>query len=246
MIRLLLVLLAVARPVQAADLADLDWTQNPGAQLPVDAPLRDGNGAPTTLAQTAAGLPLVLAPGYFKCPNLCGVVRDDVFAAIDASGLQPGRDLAVVLITIDPSETIDDAKAASQSVLGRFPDAKFATLNGPPSSLGAIALSAGFRARFDPATKQFLHPAGIAIIDRTGKVSSYLLGVGYSGQDLRAAIERADAGLAATAEPIHLFCFTYNPTSGRLTVAVTEAVRLAGLATVAAIAVLLFRLSRRA
>lgn len=245
MIRTLLILLALALPAHAADFADLDWAQHPGAQLPIDAPLRDGDGKPTTLAQTAAGLPMVLAPGYFKCPNLCGVVRDDVFAAIEASGLKPGRDLAVALVTIDPTETAADATAARQSVLDRFPNAKFATLNGPASSLDAIADAAGFRARFDPATKQFLHPAGVAIVGRTGQVSSYLLGVGYSGQDLRTAIERADAGLTATAEPIHLFCFTYNPTTGRFSMAVTEAVRLAGVTTVAAIAFLLYRLSRR-
>ncbi|MBV9750716.1 MAG: SCO family protein [Acetobacteraceae bacterium] len=246
MIRLLCLLLALALPARAADVSDLDWVQHQGAVLPMSAPLRDDSGHATTLAEVAGGLPLLLVPGYFKCPNLCGVIREDVFAAIAASGLQPGRDLAVALLTIDPAETVADASAARQSVLDRFPAARFAALTGPRSSLDAIAAAAGFRARFDPALKQFLHPAGLAIIAPTGEISSYLMGVGYAGEDLRAAVARADAGLTAPAEPVHLFCFTYDPHSGRVTVAVTEAVRAAGILTVLAIAGFIVHLSRRA
>ena len=76
-------------------------------------------------------------------------------------------------------------------------------------------------------------------------MSSYLFGVGYTAQDVEQAVARADANLTATATPIHLFCFTYNPNTGRFTASVTEALRLASLLTVAAITVGFFALNRR-
>ena len=156
--------------------------------LPTEAPLIDADGHATTLAQIADGKPLILAPGYFQCPNLCGVVRDDLFAALAESGLQPGRDYNVALITIDPTETLADAKYARESVLSRYPDAKFATLTGPKSSLDAVADAAGFKARFDQATRQFLHPAGVVVASPSGRISTYLMGVGYGAKKLAAAV----------------------------------------------------------
>ena len=184
MTRLFLLLLTLALPARAADFTGLDWQQRQGAMLPTEAPLIDADGHATTLAQIAGGKPLILAPGYFQCPNLCGVVRDDLFAALAESGLQPGRDYNAALITIDPTETLADAKSARESVLSRYPDAQFATLTGPKSSLDAVADAAGFKSRFDQATKQFLHPAGVVIASPSGRISTYLMGVGYGGQKL--------------------------------------------------------------
>ena len=245
MIRLALLLLALALPASAADVTGLEWQPHPGVALPMAAPLRDASGAPTTLAEVAQRRPLILAPGYFKCPNLCGVVRDDLFAALAASKLPLSR-YAVALVTIDPAETPADAHAAREAVLGRYPDAEFAVLTGPAASLDAIAGAAGFRARLDPVTKQFIHPAGIAFASPSGEIESYLFGVGYSPEDLKAAVAAAEAGQFRPAEPVHLFCFSYDPATGRFTATVMEALRSAAVLTVVAIAVLLLRMARRA
>jgi len=242
----LLLLLALALPARAADVSGLDWEQRLGAQLPMDAPLVDASGGATTLREVAGGRPLILAPGYFKCPNLCGVIRDDLFAALAASGLRPGSDYRAALLTIDKSETPADARTAQQSVLDRYPGAAFAALTGPASSLADIAGAAGFPARYDEAAKQFLHPAGVVIATPSGAVSSYLMGVGYSAADIAAAVASAGAGTFRRAEPIHLFCFSYDPTTGRFTASVMEALRLAAVATVLAIGATLLVLGRRA
>ena len=239
----LLALLWLVLPVQAADVSGLDWEQSPGAAVPMDVPLVDADGAATTLRMVAGGHPLILAPGYFKCPNLCGVIRDDLFAALALSKHPKAQ---VALLTIDPVEGSADARAVRAGVLDRYPEARFAALTGPESSLLAIAQASGFHARFDPAARQLLHPAGIVILTPSGHVSSYLLGVGYAAQDLDAALADAQAGAFRRAEPIHLFCFSYDPATGRLTATVMEAVRIGGVLTVLAIAALLLLLGRRA
>jgi protein SCO1/2 len=243
---LALILVLVAAVARAADLEALDWVQRPGMQVPVDAPLVGADGTATTLAQLAVGRPLILAPGYFKCPNLCGVIRDDLFAALGAGTLQPGRDYVVALLTIDPAETPQDAQAARNAVLDRYPQAQFAALTGPAASLAAIAEAAGFRARWQNEAKQFFHPSGVAFLTPTGAVSSYLFGVGYAAEDVERAVVDARSGAFRRAEPVHLFCFSYDPVTGRFTATVMQAVRLAGIVTVLAIGGWLLVLRRRA
>ena len=242
--RMLLLVLLLALPARAANVADLDWTQRPGAPLPYAAPLVDADGGATTLGQVAAGRPLILAPGYFQCPNLCGVVRDDLFAALAA---MPGEaDYAIALLTIDPAETPADAARSRAGVADRYPELAVHTLTGPAASLAAIADAAGFHARFDPANKQFLHPAGVVVATPDGRVSTTILGVGYAPGALAAAIEQARHGATLFAEPIHLFCFSYDPATGRASVAAMDAVRAAGLLTVLALGTVLVRTVRRA
>ena len=119
-------------------------------------------------------------------------------------------------------------------------------LTGPPASLAAIEAALGFRARYDAAFKQFLHPAGLAVLTPSGAVSSYLLGVGYTGGDLRAAVLRAGhGGVAQAALPILLLCFHFDSTTGRYTLAVEKVLRLGAGVTVLTIAGLLAVLHRR-
>ena len=98
----------------------------------------------------------------------------------------------------------------------------------------AVADAVGFRDRFDPELKQFLHPAGIVFATPAGIVSSYLLGVGYRARR-RAA--RRDARRAAAASrprhsPVLLLCFHFDPTTGRYTLAIMKLLRLAAAITV--------------
>lgn len=221
----LFLLLLLAGPAWAGGrLDDLEWVQRQGAQVPMEAPLREHDRQATTLRQVAGGLPLVLAPGYFHCPNLCGIVREDLFAALAQSGLQVGQDYALAVLSIDPAEGSADA-AASHSAEGH-------RLTGPVTSIEAIADAVGFRSRFDPALREFLHPAGVAVLSPAGQVSGYLLGVGYDPGALRDAVRLAGAGGQARANPILLLCFHYDAVTGQYTLAIEKVLRIAALLTV--------------
>lgn len=218
---------ALAPLARAASLGDLEWVQRQGAAVPMDAPLVGRDGLPTTLREAAGGLPLVLAPGYFRCPNLCGVVREDLAVALERSGMAAGRDYAVAVVSVDPAETPADAAAVQAGWHG---------LTGPAQSVAAVTEAVGFPARFDPALRQFLHPAGVAVLSPAGLVSGYVLGVGYDPAALRDAVDAARIGKATRANPVLLLCFDYDPATGRYTPAVRKLVQAGAVLTALGIA----------
>lgn len=257
MSRLLLpLLLLLAGPAFAAASEDplaFAWQQHPGAQLPLGTMLRDERGQPFRLGKAFNGVPVILQLGYFHCSALCGIVRADLATAQRASGLS-ATDYALVSLSIDPAEQPGDAAKAKAADLGGLgTDAAPAWhyyLTGTPEGIGAVAATVGFRDRYDAQDKQFLHPTGLAILTAGGVVSSYLLGVGYSGGDLRTAILRARGGAVAQgALPVLLLCFHYDPSTGRYTLAVIKLLRLFGgltVVTVGGVLLLLHRYRREA
>ncbi len=253
-LRVLLLLLFLAPPFAIAaptpDLSGIAYEQRPGAPLPREGVFRDDTGRVVRLADLFEGKPLVLALGYFRCPNLCSIVRADLFDALRASGMTDGRDYALVALSIDPSETSGDAAAAKQEDLQRYPapgaERNWHFLTGTLDAVQAVANAVGFHERFDPELKQFAHPVGIVFATPTGAVSSYLLGVGYRPADVRLGVTRAASGsIAAAALPVLLLCYDYNPVTGRYTLAIMKLLRLAAAITVVTVAGVLFLAFRR-
>ncbi|HVZ10297.1 SCO family protein [Rhodopila sp.] len=228
--------LCLVLPAHAASLAAFGFTQRQGAALPLDALFQDADGRRDTLGDFLARRPVILALGYFHCPNLCGVVRADLMEALRSSGLAAGRDYTLLAISIDPSETAADAANAKAEDRARFnPDhagEAWHYLVGTQAGINAVQRAVGYHSRFDSRLKQFLHPAGLVIGTPDGRVSGYLLGVGYSGGDLNAAVMRAAGGATARALPVLLLCFHYDPATGRYSLAIMKVLRLAGLLTV--------------
>jgi protein SCO1/2 len=223
------------------------WQQKPGARVPLQTGFTDDLGKPISLHDLAGKSPLILDLGYFHCPSLCGVVRADLFLALQQSGLVPGRDYSLIAASIDPAETPKDAAAARRSDAAEFPGldvAAFHYLTGSQRAISTLEQAVGFRARYDARYRQFLHPSGLVFLSRDGVVSSYVLGVGYKAGDIRAAAIRARAGgIARAALPILLLCFHFDSRTGRYTLAITKVLRLMALLTVAGILGLLLVLS---
>jgi len=249
---ILLLLLALLLPLPAfaaPDNAAFAYEPHLGAQLPADAVLRDEAGRPLRLGALLGGPPLVLALGYFACPNLCGVVRDDILSGLERAGLHAGTDYRLLVLSIDPGESPADAARAKEGALSRYPDpaddAGWRFLTAPAAGVSAIAAAAGFPSRFDPALKLFLHPAGVVFASPSGAISSYLLGVGYPASDVRSAVLRAGAGAVATAvSPVLLLCFHFDPETGTYDFAVYRALSVLAALTLVTLAALFVVLQR--
>ena len=177
-------------------------------------------------------------------------MRASLFQALKAAKLESGRDYALAVLSIDPSETSAEArgaKAADVSAFGSLGDDRYDHyLTGSAEAITAVATAVGFRDQFDPLTEQFMHPVGVIFATPEGRISNYLLGVGYTPAAVRSALERASAGrLAAVGSPLLLICFHFDPSTGRYSLEILKVLRLAGILTVFTVAGVLFLLFRR-
>ncbi|HKR88144.1 MAG TPA: hypothetical protein VJS38_08195 [Phenylobacterium sp.] len=203
-----------------------------GVQIPMQVPLRDAHGRPTTLALIAGGKPVLLAPVQHRCPNLCGYSLDGLAQRLHATGLD--RDAAVVALGIDPRETPADA-AASAGRLAGLADA-YAVVGAAPQ-VAALTGALGYRYAWDPRLGQYAHLAAVAVLTPDGRLSSWLYGLAPPDPVLRAAVRTAArGGLGALGDRLTLLCYHYDPQTGRYDSRVALALKLGGAAVVLALA----------
>lgn len=236
--------------------SDVFYEQRLGQQLPLHIRFRDEHGRAISLDQVTRDRPTVLAFGYFACPALCGLIRDDMLTGLAQTAFTAGRDYQIVFVSIDPSETSADAAKAMDADLRAYPmfgvGKGWHFLTGEAASVSEIEAAAGYHSRYDLSLKQFIHPSGLIIVSPSGIISSYLLGIGFSPGDLRTAIIRAESGgVAKAVQPVLLLCFHYDATTGRYTLEVVKLLQIGAVLTIVSISVLLFvlwwrmRLARR-
>ncbi len=81
---------------------------------------------------------------------------------------------------------------------------------------------------------------------RNAMLAKYLFGVEYSPKDLRLALVDAAGGKIGNAvDQVLLFCYQYDPKSGRYSASILNVVRLAGLVTVIALGAFMLTAGRR-
>jgi protein SCO1/2 len=240
---ILLALLCFAIPAAAMDIGFLP---RPGSQLPMQARLQDEVGRPLTLAAAVDGTPWILALGYFNCPNLCDTVRADLIGAL--KGVPADLRYRVAAISVDAQETAADARQAQMrdALYLSSPGREWRYLRADTPTLAAIEKAVGFTDRYDAKTRQIAHPAGLVIITPRGKVSSYLLGVGYRADDVTRALAESARESVANNPPtvIALLCFDYDASTGRYTFAIVKVLRGLAILSVLIVAVgltILFR-----
>ena len=242
-----------ARGLEPKEVEQLAITQRPGGWLPETALFQDGNGRRVSLRELSAGLPLIVILGYFNCQNLCPLTRASAYRALVGANLAAGRDYSLAAVSIDPQELSAAAQNVKRrEVLDFSPGSSAAIhyLTGDQRAINTLASAVGFHDRWDPDARQFLHPAGLIVATKDGRISSYLLGVGYRPAAMREALQRASSPSAVPGyvAPILLLCFHYDPATGRYSLATLKVLRVAAAASVlvlAGIVLVLFRGERR-
>ena len=119
-------------------------------------------------------------------------------------------------------------------------------LTGSEENIKKVADTAGFHYKYDPVSKQFAHAAGIMVLTPEGKISRYFYGIEYKPRDFRLAlVESSKNKIGSAVDAILLFCYHYDPMTGKYGVVISRVIRTAGSATVLALGMLLFVLIRR-
>lgn len=228
-------------PVPPA-LKEVDFEQNLDARLPLDTAFLDDTGAVVTLGgYFNAGKPVILVMAYYECPMLCQMVMQDLVASLVKLPYNVGKDLDVVIVSIDPKETPELAAAKKATLVEAYgrdgSAAGWHLLTGKEEDILAVADVIGFRFAYDPVTKQFAHPAGIVMATPAGRVSRYFYGTAFPERDMRLGIvESSEGKIGLPVDRILLSCYHYDPLTGKYGFAVMNALRIGGSVTVLAIA----------
>src|SRR5207302_1088674 len=211
--------------------------QHLNQQLPLDLKFRDENGGEATLGQYFGSKPIILTMVYYTCPMLCGEVQSGLTSALQILKFDVGKEFDVISVSINPEEGPQDATAKKKQFLARYrrdgADQGWHFLTGQKPEIDALAKSVGFRYNFDPVTKQFAHATAVVVITPEGKIAQYFYGIEYAPKDLRLALVQASQNkIGNVADAVLLYCFHYDPNTGRYSAAVMNLVRLAGALTV--------------
>jgi len=159
-------------------------------------------------------------------------------------------DFEIVAISIDPRDTPAAAAAKKTTYLDRYKRSGAAAgwhfLTADQPAIDSLTRAAGFRFAWDAETRQFAHPTGIIVLTPDGRMARYLFGVEYGPRDLRMAIVEASAGkVGSPVDALLLYCYHYNPMTGRYGLVIMRGMRIAGAATVLALGGFVFMMLRR-
>ena len=218
-------------------------------QLPLDAVFKDEHGSEVRLGQFFNGKPVVLSLVYYTCPMLCNQVLNGMLGSFRQMSFNAGEQFEVVTVSFDTKETPQLAAAKKQTYIAGYNRPSGATgwhfLTGDDANIRRLTDAVGFRYTWDEQTGQFAHASGIMVATPEGKLARYFYGIDYPPKDLRLALVEASANKIGTpVDALMLYCYHYDPSTGKYGVVIMNVVRLAGVITIILIAGLLLLLRR--
>jgi len=220
-------------------------------QIPLDLKFKDEAGNEVALSTFfKRGKPVILAPVYYRCPMLCTQILTGLASSLKAVSLDPGKDFEIVAVSFDPKDTTETAFNKKQVYMKRYGRANTANgwhlLTGDQANITALMDTIGYHYKYDAATDQFAHASGIMVVTPEGRLSKYFYGVEYSPRDVRLGLVEASRNKIGNAvDQILLFCYHYDPATGKYGAVVMNIVRFAGASFTLVCGVFLFIFMRR-
>jgi protein SCO1 len=219
-------------------------------QIPLDLTFRDESGKSVRLGDYFGKKPVILTFVYYRCPMLCPQLLIGLQSALRLLKFDAGKEYDVITVSFDPGDTPEIASAKKAEILARYkrPGAEsgWHFLTGSQESIAALTQAAGFEYEFDKTTGQFAHSTAIMVVTPTGKLAQYYYGVDFPPNDLRLAlIQASNNKIGNLADAVLLYCFHYDPATGRYSAIISRIIQLAGGFTILSLGTLLLVLLRR-
>jgi protein SCO1/2 len=223
--------------------------QHLDAQVPPDLIFRDDTGNAVKLGDYFGHKPLILNLVYYNCTMLCGEALAGLSSAMRLVKFDVGNEFDVVTVSFDPRETPEMAAAKKKDYVRRYGRANAAAgwhfLTGQSDAIHALTKVVGFQYQFDAKSNQYAHATAIMVLTPEGRISRYFYGVDFPPKDLRMGLVEASQGKIGNAvDAVLLYCYHYNPETGKYGALVGNILRLAAAATILLLGSLIFILWR--
>jgi protein SCO1/2 len=231
-------------------LNDVGIDQRLGEQLPLDVGLRDEAGRDVRIGDYFKDRPVVLALVYYNCPMLCHEVLTGLTRSFDQLNFSVGKEFEVVAVSFDARETPEMAVREKEKYISWYKREGAAEgwhfLTGDQQSIDRLTRAVGFKYAYDEQTKQFAHASGVMVLTPNGKLARYFYGVEYQPKDMRLGlVEASENRIGSAVDQILLYCYHYDPTTGKYGPVVMNMLRVAGVFTLLAIGLLFVFMHRR-
>ena len=272
---LFLLLVFTFRTGQSDITKTMGITQNMGATVPADIPFTDEQGKPVKFGDMLHGKPLIILPVFYSCKTGCALLIDSVIKTLAKATrgdiLKPGRDMDIVMYSIDPKEDADLAHAKKALIFNSLTphltspaataqwrketEQGWHLLTGNIESIRALSSSIGFAYNYravpdiDKRKTVWLinHPTCTVILTPQGKISSYTIGTDFQTREVEADLLVAkQEQIGRKADQSSMFgCIMLDPATGKNRVVIENVWRLAGILTVLGLAMFIAILSRQ-
>jgi len=218
------------------DLSGIGIDEKLGQPVPLDLTFQDEDGNVVSLRELIHR-PIILAPVYLHCPNVCSLLLQNLANALDKVPAEPGKDYIVLSVSFDETEKPGLAHQKKQIYLkmiqNPFPEDAWRFLTGDKENIAKLTDAIGFH--FKRVGEDFEHPVSLIILAPDGKIIRYMYGADPLPFDLKLALVEASQGrIGPTIAKVVRFCFSYDPKAHKL---VFNMLRVTGTVT------LLFALS---
>jgi len=235
--------------VRPPSLKNVGIEQHLDDQIPPELVFRDETGKSVRLGDYFGKKPMILNLVYYQCTMLCGEVLSGLESALRVLKFDVGKEFDVLTVSFDPRETPDMATKKKAELLKRYgrPGAAegWHFLTGPQESIDAVTHAAGFQYQYDPKTGQFAHATAIMVLTPEGKIAQYYYGVEYAPKDLRLGLIQASQNkIGNLADQVLLYCYHYDPNTGKYGAIITRVLQLSGLATILILGIFMTALIR--
>jgi protein SCO1/2 len=232
-----------ADETHAPERDDIGVTERLGAALPLEVPFVDHHGRVVPLGTFFQGRrPVLLIFGYHTCPMLCSLVQNATAQALRGVGWQVGREFEVVVISIDPEDSVYESAKRRDNVIATYnagraayepsagvTDGGWHYLVGKPDDIRRVTEAAGFHFSYDATFKQYAHPAVIQLVTPQGTLARYLYGIEFDAKDIRYGLLEAAAGRSvSTIDRVLLYCVHYDPGSGKYVMVAARVMQVGG------------------
>ena len=231
-------------------LREVSIAQRLNEAIPPEIIFRDENGKAVRFGDYFGKKPIVLSLVYFDRPALCTEVLNGELRTMKAITLDLGKDFDAITVSFEPKDTPELAKAKRDVYAGQYgrPGARenWHFLTGDQPSIDALTQAAGFHYAYDSASRQYAHAAAILVLTPNGRIARYFYGVQYPARDFRLGLVEASEGKIGTpTDHALLYCYQYDPATGKYGLIVMNVVRAAGVLTVLVLGIFMFVMFRR-
>jgi protein SCO1 len=229
-----------------AELAKVTLSPPPNATVPPGLVFHDLTGRAVTFARTLNHVPSLLLLVDFTCRTICRPALAIASGALGETGLRAGSDFRLIVVGLDPKDSLTDAKAMLDQI-GNPEVAKATTvLRGDGATIRALTRAVGYNFSYDADVDQFAHPAGAIVLTAEGLVSRSLSSLALNPGDLHLALLEAGQGhTGSLVDRIALLCYGFDAAHGVYTLLIWRVLEIGAILTVLALAGFIFSLQRR-